>query len=131
MNTESFKYTFEEDVYSLHSKVLICVPTPWSMIKSNEKELLINILKAIKLTLDGVVLISEREIKLETIKIYNPFAVISFDCPIVGSLKTQEATVLNGMHLIQSQSLHDLIENKGEREKLWASLQQIFQPSTR
>ena len=124
MNKVEAEQIFTEDLYQLSGKTLVLLPLPWQSIQQSEIILLSKILGSVKLSLDAVQVISLAEADVESLKIYDPSYVLSFGCKLKPETKPFTTETINGVCIVQSESLINLDDAK--KKSLWIALKQAF-----
>jgi hypothetical protein len=124
---EMLEQTFTEELYHLKPRVIVLIPDPWHEVEKQDVELLTKILQAVKISLDGVQVISKSTLDLQELSVYAPESVLSFGTPIVQAKTNYEISRHNGMQILVADKLSVLDEVK--KKILWASLKQMFLPS--
>jgi hypothetical protein len=120
MSDTSEQFIYSEELYQLPSRVIVLIPVPWNEMSEAEKSLLTKILSAAKLSVQGVQILQDKNVTIESLKIYNPAAVISFGVSIIPSVKSYSAETINGINVIQSDALGSLSDSS--KKDLWNAL---------
>ena len=124
--------TFTEDLYSIKPvSTVVIMTTPWHELKHEETEQLQKISDALRqrinprLSIDAFQIIHQPQLDLNLLA-HKPKEVIYFGPPIKG-LNYYELIEANEVKMVLSESVADLIKNDQSRQKLWKTLQQLFQ----
>jgi DNA polymerase III psi subunit len=116
---------FTEELYQLNNPVLVIIPTRWNELKSDHIVLLSKILGSVKLSLEGVTILTMPEIDFTIISTYNPKWILSFGSKVPENIKPYSPESLIGYRIIQSDSFAALDDTK--KKSLWGALKQEFQ----
>jgi DNA polymerase III psi subunit len=119
-----FESLYSEELYQPTLKTLVVVPTAWNKVGEEEQQLLSKILGSVKLNLESVKIIEQQQFNLST-WIEKPYQVISFS-PGFDGLTKYEVIEADGISLVLSNSLNELINDEASRRKLWLALKQLF-----
>lgn len=114
---------FQEDLYKLPPRILVVIDRPWREISMAERELLQKILSAIRLTTDGVQILSGTQ--LDTGIISCAKSIISFGWNPEGKSLFEPST-LHETPSIYSHSLSQLLSDDEAKKKLWQGLKRLF-----
>ena len=124
--------TFTEELYNLKPvSTTVIITIPWHELKHEETEQLQKISDALKqrinprLSIDAFHVIYQPQLDLNLLP-HKPKEVIYFGPPIKG-LNYYELIEANQVKMVLSESVADLIKNDQSRQKLWKTLQQLFQ----
>ena len=132
MATNSYiaEQTYSEELYRIKPhQTTVVITKPWNELTYAEKEQLQKISDALKqrinprLTLDAFQVIHQNQLDVATLN--QPKEVIYFGPPIKG-LSFYELIEANGIKMVLSESIHDLILNDQGKQKLWKALQLLF-----
>lgn len=122
--------TFPEEIYNIKpARTAVVITKPWKELTYAEKEQLQKISDALKarlnpkLSIDAFQIIHQTQLDIASLN--QPREVIYFGPPIKG-LAYFELIEANGVKMVLSESLHDLILNDPGKQKLWKALQQLF-----
>jgi DNA polymerase III psi subunit len=124
MDSVLFDSIFSEPLYTVQTPPTIVVNQPWEKIGNDERVLLSKILGAIRLTLDSVSIKHQTSLDLSH-WIQKPKHLIYFGEPVKG-LQQYEVVEANGVSIVISESLADLLQNDTARKKLWQALKKQF-----
>jgi len=119
-----FEALFTEELFLIKPGVIVVIAPSWADLTREEKLKLSEILKAVKLTLEGVQIIEQPELDLAGFGT-KPDRVIYFGPQVAGLVK-YELIQANGTSLVLSDPLRDLLKDDTLRKKLWGSLRQLF-----
>jgi DNA polymerase III psi subunit len=121
---EIIESTFQEELYSIPSKPVVVIPTPWKSISDAEKALLEKILGAVKLSINHVKLVHTAQ--LDVLKWQNkPSHVLAFGLEMTG-FSLYEPFEVQDIKLIIAPTLSALENDKEGKQKLWAGLKKVF-----
>ena len=123
LTRDLFEELYSEDIFKLPATVCIIIDKPWIETKEDERIQLEKILKAIKLELKAVRIISRQSFDLNQGTQYNS-AIISFGCKIKPSIPKYQIHKHRNTNVILSDPLNEL--SKSNKEALWNALQEIF-----
>jgi DNA polymerase III psi subunit len=124
---EMLEQTFTEELYNLKPRVIVLIPDLWPEVEKKDIELLQKILQAVKISLDGVQVISKSTLDLQELSVYAPEWVLSFGTPLTQVKTKYEISGHHGMKVLVADKLSLLDEAK--KKILWVSLKQMFLPS--
>lgn len=123
--------TFTEELYRINpARTVVILEKPWSELTSEEKGQLYKISGALKqrispaLSVDAFQVVHQSQLDVNQL-VHKPNEIIYFGSPIKG-LAYYEVIEANGIRMVLSESLRDLIPNDQSRQKLWKALQQLF-----
>ena len=123
--------TFTEELYNIKPvSTVVIMTTPWHELKIEETEQLQKISDALRqrinprLSIEAFRVIHQPQLDLNLLP-SKPREVIYFGPPIKG-LNYHELIEANGVKMVLSESVSDLIKNDLSRQKLWKALQQLF-----
>lgn len=115
---------YTEELYSIAPQPTVILTKPWAAVQSAEREQLSKILSALKLSLERVTLIYQPKLDLAAL-IVKPERVIYFG-PLPAGLTHYECIEAQGVALVASEDLSQLLTNDPARKKLWTALKQLF-----
>lgn len=115
---------FTEELYSIGPRPTIILTKPWAEVQSAERDQLSKILTALKLSLERVTILHQPKLDLATI-VVKPERVIYFG-PLPAGLTHYECIEAQGIALVASEELNQLLTNDPARKKLWLALKQLF-----
>src|SRR5882724_4470285 len=113
MDSVLFESIFTEQLYTVDVAPTIVITQPWEKISTEEQTLLSKILQALKLSLDSVSIKYQQTLDLSN-WIQKPKQVIYFGDPVKG-LAQYEVVEANGVSIVISESLKDLLQNDPSR----------------
>ncbi|MBX2966196.1 MAG: DNA polymerase III subunit psi [Cyclobacteriaceae bacterium] len=118
--------TFPEELYAIRGKTIVLIPQHWEAYTETEKELLSKILNAVKLKLEGIILLVQTEADLNTLKEFKPAAVLSFGTKIqqVNTPYQATTTTLDDVVVLVADDLKALNDTK--KKLLWQALKQAL-----
>lgn len=120
---EIFESTYPEELYLIQPRVTVVIPVPWTEVKEAEKTLLSKILGAVKQSLDSVIIRQQPHLDL-SVWAEKPERVLCFS-PAEG-LPKFEVLPAQGISVIVSLPLPELLTNDEAKKKLWAGLKVMF-----
>ncbi len=124
MDSVLFESIYQEQLFSVTMPPTIIVNQPWEKITSEERTLLSKILGALRLSLDAVSVKHQTTLDLSN-WIQKPKHLIYFGDPVKG-IQQYEVIEANGVSIVTSESLSDLLKSDASRKKLWLALKQQF-----
>jgi hypothetical protein len=120
---EIFESTYPEELYLIQPRVTVVIPVAWAEVKEEEKVLLSKILNAVKQSLDSVVIKQQPHLDL-SVWAEKPERVLCFSN--AEGLPKFEVLPANGISVIVSLPLPELLTNDEAKKKLWAGLKVMF-----
>jgi hypothetical protein len=124
MSSTSEQFIYNEELYQLPARVIILIPMPWNELSDGEKALLAKILSAARLSLQGVQILQDTTVAIESLKVYNPAVVISFGVALTPPTDLYEPKKIDGITIIRSDKLDALDDTK--KKDLWAALKKLI-----
>jgi DNA polymerase III psi subunit len=124
MDSILFESIYTEQLFSVAIPPSIIITLPWEKIGSEERNLLSKILGALRLSLDSVSVKHQITLDLSNWA-QKPKHLIYFGDQVKG-LQQYEVIEANGVSIVTSESLSDLLKNDSSRKKLWQALKQQF-----
>jgi hypothetical protein len=118
------KTIYSEELYSIQPLPTVLVTKPWMEIRETEKEQLVKILSALKLPIERVTIKFQPTFDLSGWS-EKPEKLIYFGALPTG-ITYYEVIEVNGVSLVASESLEELIINEPARKRLWGALRQLF-----
>ncbi|HCZ36308.1 MAG TPA: hypothetical protein DHV26_10335 [Cytophagales bacterium] len=115
---------YTEEIYSIALQPTVILTKPWAEVTLGEREQLSKILTALKLSLERVTILYQPKLDLAAL-IIKPERVIYFG-PLPAGLTHYEFIEAQGVALVASEGLDQLLTNDPARKKLWAALKQLF-----
>lgn len=115
---------FTEELYQIRPLPVVIITKPWPEVQPAEREQLSKILVALKLSLDSVTVLHQSKLDLAALTT-KPERVIYFGALPAG-LTHYECIDAQGIALVASEDLSQLITNDPARKKLWTALKQLF-----
>lgn len=116
--------TFQEELYAIPGNTIVLVPQDWSTYKPDEQELLIKILNSVKLRFEGIQLLVNAEVDLETLRIFNPVSILSFGVNLKQVDTLYSAITWEGIPVVKADNLPTLDDQK--KKQLWGVLKTTF-----
>jgi DNA polymerase III psi subunit len=124
INSSLFDSIYSEGLFTITPSPTIILDQPWETITSVEKTLLEKILAALKQSLNSVTIHYQGSLDL-SLWVEKPQRVIYFGKPTKG-IPLYETVDANGVTIVASESLKDLVGNEDARKKLWQALKKQF-----
>lgn len=124
MNSVLFESIFTEQLYNSAYTATVIISNPWSAVGADERALLSKILSAVRLTIDSVIIKHQVNFDLSEMKI-NSSKVIYFGNAVNG-LPIYENINANGLSIVMSQNLTELLTNDDAKKRLWLALKKQF-----
>lgn len=124
MDSVLFESLFSDQLFAVPSRPVIVINQPWEKIGPEERILLSKILAAIKLSIDAVTIKSQTSLDISSWP-QKPKSLIYFGDPVKGILQ-YEVIEANGVSVVASENLKDLLKNDAARKKLWQALKVQF-----
>lgn len=115
---------YTEEIYQIKDRVLIVLSGSWDSISEDDKTLLAKILGAVKLSIDGVQIITQKKLDLSAIHQFTPKWVIQFSSDEPDNSSYYEVEMQKGFSLIKSHALSDL--NDARKKSLWQALKSLL-----
>jgi hypothetical protein len=125
IQTTLLQNLFQEEIYKIDPKLLVVIDKEWSEISTDECVLLEKILKALKLTLASVQILTRPEFLPNDFRAFAPANVIAFGSKLKNSEKMYEGIQIDGTTVVVADALDHLDEAK--KRNLWLTLRQVFQ----
>jgi DNA polymerase III psi subunit len=119
-----FESIYPEQLYFPSVPPTVIINQPWEEISSEERQLLSKILGALRLSLDSVSIKYQTTLNL-SIWPQKPKQVIYFG-ETVNGIQPYEVIEADGVSIVTSEILSDLLKNDASRKKLWQALKQQF-----
>jgi hypothetical protein len=119
-----FENLYTEELYKIHSKVLIVISKPWSEMQDEEIILLGKILNAVKLSLAAVQVVTRTEFIIEDFKPCQPSCIIAFGATLKDSTKMYENLSIDGIPIVVAHEFDQLDDTR--KKNLWLTLKQVF-----
>ena len=123
--TSLLQNLYQEEIYKIAPKILIVIDKQWSGVSIEETTLLEKILKALKLTLASVQILTRSEFLPEDFQAFSPKYILAFGSKLKMSERMYEAIQTDGITLVVADAL-DLLDEEKKRN-LWLTLRQVFQ----
>jgi DNA polymerase III psi subunit len=124
MDSILFDSIFTEQLFHIPVKPTVVVNQPWEKIGNDERILLSKILGALRLSIDSVTIKYQTSLDLSSWT-EKPKQLIYFGSPVKG-LQQYEVIDANGVSIVTSESLNDLLQNDQARKQLWQALKKQF-----
>jgi DNA polymerase III psi subunit len=123
--TSLLQNLYQEEIYKIPSKLLIVIDKQWAEVSIDETILLEKILKALKLTLASVQILTRSEFLPKDFQAFKPDYILAFGSKLKNSDRTYEAIQTDATTIVVADAL-DLLDEVKKRN-LWATLRQVFQ----
>lgn len=117
-------YLYQEEIYKISPKLLIVIDKPWSEVSVDENILLEKILKALKLSVASVQILTSFEFSIEDYRVFAPSFIIAFGSKLKSSNKMYEEVQIDGTTVVVAEALDQLDDVK--KRNLWLTLKQLF-----
>jgi len=114
---------YPEEIYQLPAKTCVVVKS-WNKLLSEEIQLLSKILGAVRLSLDGVQIVEQSILNITDLSV-KPRRIICFT-DVAAGLTSFESMEVDGVLLVISPALGDLLKDEAARKKLWGALKAQF-----
>lgn len=124
MSSAAQQFIYTEELYKLPQQVIVLVPVPWETLPEDQVVLLGKILGSVKLSLAGAQILCRGKVDLSELKVFNPYAVISFGTTLTPASELYTASETDGIRIIQSEPLGSL--NDATKKSLWNALKAAF-----
>jgi hypothetical protein len=124
MKEEILEDLFQEEIYNIHSKTFIVIPTTWSELSEDDIQLLSKILTAVKLNLSSVRIVTLSKLENSSQLPETPSSIILFGVPTHPSIKLYQPSKLMGIPIIVADRLPSLDEPK--KKNLWVALKAMY-----
>ncbi len=115
---------YTEEVYQLEPLPTVLLTKPWTNVTDSETKLLEKILTALKLSFDKVTIKHQESFDLSIWQV-KPHRLIYFGLVPAG-IPYYQVIDVNGVSLVASESLENLLTNDPARKQLWGALKQLF-----
>lgn len=116
---------YKDEIYQIKDRVLIILTVSWDTLSNDDKVLLSKILGAIRLSLDGVQIVSQQNPDIHAVKKLEPKWVIQFSSETTDDIPYYIVTPVEGLSLIKSHALGDL--DDARKKSLWMALKGLLQ----
>ena len=116
--------TFHEEIYKLPGKVIVLLPDAWNTLSPSEVDLLRKILASVKLTIQGVQIITSNNCSTKGLLALAPSCILAFGVRVREAPKSYEVSEVDGLTILQADRLEQLDDSN--KKRLWAALQQVF-----
>lgn len=120
-----FQSIYSEEVYNFTPPVVVVIGEPWRQLAENQKNLLSNILVAVRQSLDSVKVLHQPNFDLSQWSV-KPSRIIAFLEPPKG-LSLYEVIQTGATAILFSDPLVHLISDEADKRKLWEALKTLFQ----
>ena len=123
--TSLLQNLYQEEIYKIAPKLLIIIDKQWSEVSIDEIILLEKILKALKLTLASVQILTRSKFLPNDFQAFTPDYILAFGSKLKDSERMYEAIQTAGTTVVLADALHLLDDAK--KRNLWLTLRQVFQ----
>jgi hypothetical protein len=124
LSRDLVEQTFQEELFVIRGNTLVLLPQDWPTYKPEEQELLIKILNSVKLRFEGIQLLVNTEVDLETLRIFNPVSILSFGVNLKQVDTLYSAITWEGIPIVKADNLPTLDDQK--KKQLWGVLKTTF-----
>jgi DNA polymerase III psi subunit len=121
---DSASTIFTEELYRIAPRPVVILTKPWPAVLPAEIEQLSKILSALKLSLERVTILYQQKFDFTSLVI-KPERVIYFG-PLPAGLTHYECIEAQGVKIVASEDLGQLLTNDPARKRLWIALKQLF-----
>ncbi len=125
MKDAIFQSIYAEEVYNIASPVMVVIGEPWNQLTEDQKNLLSNILTAVRQSLDSVRVLHQPHFNVSKWSV-KPSRIIAFVDPPKG-LIPYEVIQTGETAILFSDPLAQLIADDVSKRKLWSALKSLFQ----
>ena len=123
MSAAPKQFIYNEELYQLPSRVIVLIPVAWTEISDEEKTLLGKILSAARLSLQGVQILHDKNVMIESLNVFNPGVIISFGVNVTPAVELYQPLNIGGIIIIRSDQLNALDDTK--KKSLWGALKTL------
>jgi len=124
MDSVFFDSIYSEQLFAVPAQPVIVINQPWENIGTDERALLSKILAAVRLSLASTTIKFQPSLDISSWT-QKPQRLIYFGDPVKG-VPQYELIEANGVSIVASESLKDLLVNDVSRKKLWQALKIQF-----
>ncbi len=124
MTTSLLQHLYQEEIYRIDPKFLVVIDKPWSEVSGDEKTLLEKILKALKLSLASVQILTASEFSTADFKAYAPSFILAFGSKLRDSETMYSEVKVSGISIVVADALDQLDEAK--KRTLWLTLRPLL-----
>jgi hypothetical protein len=124
MNPEAQQFIFTEELYKLPGRVIVLLPVFWETVPEDQVVLLGKILSAARLSVQGVQVLSYKQVKLSQLAVFNPAVILSFGVSLTPSTALYQTETMEGIIIIQADELSALTDSK--KKELWGALKKLI-----
>lgn len=124
MNQEVFEATYQEEIFQINPKPVVVINEAWENLGEKERELLIKIISALKISIDSVTVASKQTLDLTFWSGKTRRLIYFGESPI--GVAHYEVLESGNLSFICSESLTQLLENEAARKQLWVGLKRLF-----
>jgi hypothetical protein len=124
MNIAEVGQIFNNELYQLPERVIVLIPVPWENMSADQITQLGKILSYVKLSLEGVQVLTYAEVTVSDLDVFKPSIVLSFGAKLTPPLSPYEAHTVNGTQIIYSAALGSLGDS--EKRNLMSALKGAF-----
>lgn len=118
-----FSELYTEELFQLHPQTVVVVES-WNNLSPAETQLLSKILGAVRLNLEGVRIVEQAILNISVLS-EKPKQLICFTKAATG-LSLYEPIEADGILLVISDNLANLLNDEAARKKLWGALKVQF-----
>jgi hypothetical protein len=117
-------HLYQEDLYLIQHPVVIILTEPWHRILESDQALLVKILGSVRINIDAVLIVAQREISAESVATFNSGKVLVFGSRGLDQLRPYEISNVSGVSVIKADALNTL--DDAAKKSLWMALKQMF-----
>lgn len=122
--TSALESLYNEDLYQIPSRIVFVIPQPWEELSEAERTTLSKMISALKLSINGIQIITRKTFSMESLKAFAPGKVVALGSAFESASKPYENFTLDGVSIVIADSLTALDDTK--KKNLWLALKQMF-----
>lgn len=124
MRTVEAGQIFTDELYQLPERVIVLIPVPWENMSEEQITQLSKILGYVKLSLEGVQVLTYDEVSVSDLDVFKPSIVLSFGTKLKPPLSPYETHTVKEIQIIYSTALGSLGDS--EKRNLMSALKEVF-----
>lgn len=124
MRIAEARQIFTDELYQLPERVIVLIPVPWENMSEEQITQLGKILGYVKLSLEGVQVLTFDEVAVSDLNVFKPSIVLSFGTKLKPTLSPYETHTVKGTQIIYSTALGSLDDS--EKRNLMSALKEAF-----
>ncbi len=124
MDQEVFGTIFQEDIFQIKPKPIVVINEEWGKLGDKERELLSKIIAALKISLDGIIVLSRPQLDIPAYVGQTNQLIYFGELP--AGVSQYEVLQSGDLSFICSASLSQLLDNEPARKQLWQGLRKLF-----